>query len=65
MEETAKCQRCEKQYGISTFQKLLTDGRIKVLKTYQSCRLGDWYCKQRHLGVDVDHRTANPSVEIT
>ena len=63
-EETAECQRCEKAYGISAFQKLLADGRIKVLKTCQSCRSGDRYRKQRRLGVDVNHRTTNPSVEI-
>jgi hypothetical protein len=32
-EETAECHRCEKQYGVSKFQKLLAGGRVKVLKT--------------------------------
>jgi hypothetical protein len=32
-EETAECHYYEKQYGVSKFQKLLTDGRVKVLKT--------------------------------
>jgi hypothetical protein len=65
-EETAECHRCEREYGISRFQKLLTDRRIKLLKTCQSCRSGDCrYRKQHCLEVDVDHRTANPRVEIT
>jgi hypothetical protein len=32
-EETAECHYYEKQYGISKFQKLLADRRVKVLKT--------------------------------
>jgi hypothetical protein len=36
-----------------------------VLKTYQSCRLGDQYHKQRCLRVNINHRTANPSIKIT
>jgi hypothetical protein len=65
-EETAECYQREKKYGVSKFQKLLTDGRVKVLKTCQSCRLGGYqYHKQRCLKVDVNHRTANSSVKIT
>jgi hypothetical protein len=65
-EETAECYQCEKKYGVSKFQKLLADGRVKVLKTCQSCRLGDYrYHKQRCLEVNVNHRTANSSVKIT
>jgi hypothetical protein len=64
--ETAECHYCKREYGISRFQKLLIDGRIKLLKTCQSCRSGDCrYCKQHCLKVDVDHRTANPRIEIT
>jgi hypothetical protein len=59
-EETTECHRCEKQYGISKFQKLLADGRIKVLKTCQSCRSGNNQSyKRRRLEINVDHRTAN------
>jgi hypothetical protein len=62
-EETAECYCCEKSYGISEFQKLLTDGRVKVLKTCQSYRLGNnQYRKQRCLKVDVDYRTTNPNI---
>jgi hypothetical protein len=66
IEETAKCYYYKKEYRISRFQKLLVDGRIKVLTTCQSCRLGNnqyrkWHC----LEVDVNHRTTNPSVKIT
>jgi hypothetical protein len=64
-EEAAECHGCKKKYGISKFRKLLADRRIKVLKTCQSCRLGDWYCKQRCLEADVDYRTADPNIEIT
>jgi hypothetical protein len=65
-EETAECYYCEKEYGISRFQKLLADGRIKVLTTYQSCRSGNnQYYKWCCLEVDVNCRTTNPSVEIT
>jgi hypothetical protein len=33
IEETTKYHYYEKQYGVSKFQKLLADGRVKVLKT--------------------------------
>jgi hypothetical protein len=65
-EETAECYRHKKKYGVSKFQKLLTDRRVKVLKTCQSYRSGDYqYYKQHCLKVDVNHRTTNPSIKIT
>jgi hypothetical protein len=59
-EETTECHYYEKQYRISKFQKLLIDGRIKVLKTCQSCRLGNNQSyKWHYLEINVNHRTVN------
>jgi hypothetical protein len=65
-EETAECHHCKKEYGVSEFQKVFVNGRIKVLNNCQSCRSGiNRYCKLWHLEVDINHRTTNPSIEIT
>jgi len=60
-EETAECYCYEKEYGISEFQKLLADGRIKVLTTCQSCRSGNNRHRKQRRRRQVD---ADPNIEI-
>jgi hypothetical protein len=63
-EETAECYCCKKEYRISKFQKLLADGRIKVLTTCQSYGSGNNQCHKQHHKVDINHRNTDPNIEI-